>query len=374
MADMGVRLLLQIGPNIPRPAPYEVMESFVSLEVRNNDHERDTFEMTFTLGRDSLVDYGLLLNGYFDPPNRIVIAVNFGGVTEVLLDGVITMHQVMPSNRPGESTLTVTGEDISVMLDLASRSRTHSQKSDSTIVETLLGEYQQFGIKPQVTRGSDAPSESVRVPSQQETDLGYIRRLAERNGFVFYIEPTLVLGESQAYWGPDNRLGTAQPALTMNMGPQTNVDQQINFRFNALGPVTPEVTILDRDTKRPIRIEAPSGLRPPLALHPATSLRRSISRQSANLDESQGLLRAQSSTTDSSDAVDATGEVDAVRYGQVLRSRRLVGVAGAGASYDGNYYVKHVTHRIRRGEYKQGCSLVREGHGALSPRVEPPRF
>jgi hypothetical protein len=71
--------------------------------------------------------------------------------------------------------------------------------------------------------------------------------------------------------------------------------------------------------------------------------------------------------------VTASGEVDAVRYGQAMRSRRLVGVAGAGASYNGNYYVKQVTHRIQRGQYKENFTLTREGRGALLPLVVPPR-
>jgi len=373
VADLGVRLQLLIGANVPRPAPYEVMESFVSLEVRNNDRERDTFQMAFTLGKDSLLDYGLLLNGYFDPPNRIVIAVLLGGLTEVLLDGVITSHQVMPSNKPGESTLHITGEDISLMLDLDERSDTHPQQSDSDIVKKLLEKYQKFGIQPNITETKDRPSETLRVPSQQETDLGYIRRLAQRNGFVFYIEPTQTFGSSQAYWGLDNRSGDLQPALAMNLGPQTNVDTPIHFHFNALGPVAPQVTILDPKTKTPITIQAPSGLHPPLASRPATALRHSITRESAKLDSAQGRLQAQSSTIQSSDAVTASGEVDAVRYGQALRSRRLVGVAGAGASYNGQYYITQVTHRIRRGEYKQSFTLTREGHGALTPLITPPK-
>ena len=84
-----------------------------------------------------------------------------------------------------------------------------------------------------------------------------------------------------------------------------------------------------------------------------------------------GMLRALSTSSESSDAVAASGEIDAVRYGRVLRSRRLVGVSGAGLTYDGNYYVSQVTHRIRRGEYKQSFSLTREGHGSLTPLVVP---
>ena len=371
MSDLGVRLQLMIGPNVPLPAPFPVMDAFVSLEVTNNDSDRDGFQMDFTLGKDSMLDYGLISNGYFDPPNRIVISVLIGVLPETLIDGIITSHQVVPSNRPGESTLVITGEDVSLMLDLDPRSETHPNQSDSIIVTKILANYLKFGIVPKVTPTTDFPIEIDRVPSQQETDLAYIRRLAQHNGFVFYIEPLPVPGTSVANWGLDNRLGVPQPALSMNMGPQSNLDQPINFHFNALGPVAPKVTILEPITKTPISIPAPSGLRPPLAMRPATALRTSISRESANLDPGQGLLRAVSSSTDSSDAVAANGQIDAVRYGQVLRARQLVGVRGVGNSYSGNYYVKQVTHRIRRGEYKQNFSLTREGHGSLTPVVVP---
>jgi hypothetical protein len=369
--DLGVRLQLLIGANVPRPAPYEVMESFVSFEVRNNDRQRDVFDMEFTLGKNSLMDYGLLVNGYFDPPSRIVIAAMMGVIPEVLIDGIITTHQVIPSNRPGESTLRITGEDISLRLDLDPVSETHANQPDSVIVFKILGNYARFGILPKVTQTTVIPIEIDRVPSQHETDLAYIRRLAQRNGFVFYIEPLPVPGTSLAYWGLDNRLGLPQPALAINMGPQTNLDQPINFNFNALGPIAPRVTVLDPITKTPITIPAPSGLRPPLARRPASPLRSYIARDSAGLDPSLGTLRALSTSSESSDAVAASGEIDAVRYGRVLRSRRLVGVSGAGLTYDGNYYVSQVTHRIRRGEYKQSFSLTREGHGSLTPLVVP---
>lgn len=73
--------------------------------------------------------------------------------------------------------------------------------------------------------------------------------------------------------------------------------------------------------------------------------------------------------TRSPDSVTAGGELDTVRYGYVLRARKLVGVRGAGWSYDGNYYVSRVSHTIKRGTYTQSFSLTREGTGALLPVV-----
>jgi hypothetical protein len=82
-------------------------------------------------------------------------------------------------------------------------------------------------------------------------------------------------------------------------------------------------------------------------------------------------LLANADAAATADAVTATGQVDAVRYGRALRSRRLVGLRGVGASYDGVYYVKQVTHQIKRGDYKQSFTLSREGRGALTPLVTP---
>ena len=49
----------------------------------------------------------------------------------------------------------------------------------------------------------------------------------------------------------------------------------------------------------------------------------------------------------SAEAVTGKGELDVLRYGSVLKARQLVGVRGAGPAFDGLYYVKSVTHKIK---------------------------
>jgi hypothetical protein len=87
------------------------------------------------------------------------------------------------------------------------------------------------------------------------------------------------------------------------------------------------------------------------------------------LDPIQAALRALMTATNSADAADGQGQLDALRYGGVLHSRQQVGVRGVGETHDGSYYVKQVTHNIKRGEYKQSFSLKREGRGATSQQV-----
>jgi hypothetical protein len=65
-----------------------------------------------------------------------------------------------------------------------------------------------------------------------------------------------------------------------------------------------------------------------------------------------------------SDVVSANGTVDVLRYGRVFKARQQAAVRGAGNYYDGKYYVKSVTHNIKRGEYKQSFTLSRGGVGS----------
>jgi len=370
MLNSGIRLQLLIGDTIPVPASYEVIKAIVDLEIRNETNQMDSFKITFTLGRErSANDFGLLRSGLLDPERRVIVMMLFGARPEVLIDGIITHHQTPISNQPGQNRLVVFGKSIALKLDLKACSEMYRNQSDSTIVNAILtrDEYTDYGLRPQVTE-TEAPMATERVPSQQQTDLQYIHSLAERNGFVFYIEPTAALGSNTAYWGAENRSGVPQPPLSMNMGSATNVEN-LTAGFNVLAGDAPQVTLTEPNTGQPISIPVPGLLSPALAASPAPTLRSSISRDSANLNMSQALLRALTGGGEGANAADANGVLDAAVYGQALRARRLVDVRGAGASNNGTYYVKQVTHRIKRGEYKQHFSLTREGRGATSSRV-----
>ena len=367
MIDSRIQLQLMIGPTVPVPAPIDVIDAISGITVTNNDRGRDGFQMSFTMGRDSPLDYGLLLRNYFEPPNRVIIIVRMGVLPQVLIDGIITNHQFAPSNTPGGSTLVVTGEDVSLKLDLEEKNQTYLNQADSDIVNTILRRYGAYNLAPVVTPTTDRPQQNQRINTQQGTDLAYIQELARRNGFVFYIEPRAPRVNT-AYFGLPDFTSPPQPALTLGMGPNTNVES-LSFTFNALGPTTPQVTIVEPRTRIAIPIPVPAALRPPLAARPASSLRRTLPRNTANLDQSQATLLAAAGSTESADAVTGSGQLNAVRYGSVLRARRLVDVRGVGNNYDGRYYVKQVTHQIKRGEYKQTFSLSREGRGALLPVV-----
>ena len=369
-SQLGIRLVLLMGETVPLPAPYEVTAALAQAKVTSDDETGDGFEMVFTLGKDKAADYGLLKSGRLKPFTRVIIGVLLGVSPEVLIDGVITHHEITPSNEPGRSTLTVKGNDVSLMLDLEERNDKYENQPDFVIFGRVIGRYAKYGLVPDPRPTTDVPIMLQRIPRQQETDLQFIRRMAGRNGFVFYVEP-LTFGTNRAYFGPENRLGLPQPALSMNMGPHTNVNE-LSFSQDGLAPTGTEGAFVEPFTKSSLPIPPLPSLRiPPLAPNSTPARRKTLMRQTASQNPAQAATSALAAATRTPDSVGGQGKLDTVRYGHILRARRLVGLRGAGESYDGLYYVRGVTHTVARGTYTQDFTLGREGTGALLPVVRP---
>lgn len=379
---LGVNLTLLIGPTVPVPATPDIAEALQSVSVTQNDEGRSGFQLVLQIGRagpTDLLDYALLLNPLLRPFNRVILMVLFNAMPKVLIDGLITNQQFSPGNGPGTATLTLTGEDVSIAMDMTKKRAEWPAMSEMVIANVIIGTYAQYGLIPMVMPppAIDQPLPIERTPVQQGTDLEYLKTMAQRFGFVFYVEPGPVPGVNFAYWGPPKRLGLPQRALTVSQGPETNVDN-INFTYNAMAPTIVDDVVQDRLTNTSLPVMTFASLRlPPLAAMPALpfqlpNVRTSLLEQGPGLSIIEAYARAQGVTDKSVDSVVAAqGELDALRYGDVLTPRGIVGLRGAGFTYDGLYYVKSVSHAISRGQFKQRFSLTREGTGATTPVVVP---
>jgi hypothetical protein len=379
----GINAVLMIGSTIPLPVPEALTRAIESIEVTNTDEGRDGFQIVFSVGRSTSdpaqnpLDFSLIDNPLLETFNRVIIMVVFGFIPAVLIDGIITHKQFNPSSESGQSKLTVTGEDVSIMMDREEKSTTHPNQPDPVIVSKIIASYAKYGLVPAVIppASMDIPIEVNRVPSQQATDLQYIQELARNYDYVFYIEPTVVPGVNKAYWGPKEYTSLPQKALTLNMGSFTNVTN-INFQYKSIDSTIVMGSVQDPIFNMEIPVITTGSLRPPLALYP--DLLKNIGnaktkkyRARGGVNAIQAYGEAQATTDSSTDAVAATGELDGISYGDVLRARKLVGLRGVGFLHDGYYYVKSVTHRISKGEYKQSFTLTREGLGSTTPVVIP---
>ena len=372
----GFYLTLMMGPVVAVPVPQPITDALMSVQVTTTDGQRSGFQLTFALSKKSLINTTLLPAGFFDPLVRVIIVVTVNGIPDVLMDGVITRQEITPSSVPGQSTLTITGEDLTVLMDLIDlKGFLYPELSDPLIIEILLAKYAVFGIIPLVIPSllEDVPDVTERITQQTGTDLDFIRDLAKENAFVFYLVPGPAPGTSVAYWGPKVKIGVPQPALSMNMDADTNVES-LSFSLDGQSGELDILFVLDPIAGKveiPVPVPDISILQPPLGLVPTPKTKINVLDGTAKLTPTRAALLGLSQTAQAGESVTGNGQLDVVHYGHVLKARGLVGVRGVGLAYDGLYYVSSVTHNIKRGEYKQSFTLSRDGLLPLTPRVLP---
>jgi hypothetical protein len=389
MSLLGLNLTLSVGSMTPDPAPLQLTQALQSVEVTRSDEGPSAFQLTFYADRSGPFqsDYPLLRSPLLKLFNRILITVTFNGTPRVLMDGFITHHQLMPGDASKGSTLVVTGEDVSVLMDLVDLPFEYPSMSDAMIVLFILAKYSLIGIYPEVI---PPLTTFLRLPlegtwQQTGTDRANLNKLAANHAYVFYIEPGAAPLTNKAYWGPPPRTGTPQKALTVNLGPATNVSS-ISFNYDGLAATGVFGTLQDPETNIDMPILLQAGTRVPLlAGQPALPGQIPFARQSLYSSALQcgdgynraisyidALASAQSIVDQSTDkVVTAEGELDGLRYGDLLSAPGVVGLRGAGTTYDGNYYVKSVTHSISKEKYTQKFKLAREGVGSTVSEVQP---
>lgn len=372
----GLHLTLMIGPAVPVPAPKEVVDAITQIQV-NHSPQRSGFQITFAISKESLLLTTLLPAGYFDPLiTRVVIIVTINGLPNAIMDGLVTRQEMTPSSEPGQSTLTITGEDLSLAMDVVQLPRPFPAMPDVVQVYTILAPYVVLGIVPVVIPPF---INTVELPTRHHdsqyhaTDREYLRRLAANVGYVFYVDPGPAPMSSIAYFGPDIRLPIPQKALTINWDSADNVTS-LSFSLDGLAKKILVATIQDPIADRvafPVPIPNINVLRPPLGARPTPPTKVEFTEDLAGLQPDVAVKKIIGKLMASTDAITVQGSLDVMRYGQILRARMLVGVRGAGLAYDGMYYVNSVTHTLKRGEYKQNFTLSRDGLISNTPKVVP---
>jgi hypothetical protein len=372
----NVSFSLMIGPLVPIPAPRVVMEALHEVTVTCSDEGRSGFQLVFALSTQSPLHTLFLLGSGISaiPVIRVVIVATLNGTPNVIMDGAMTKFDIKPAAKSAQAVLTVYGEDLSVMMDQSDWSGLPFPAMPAEgRVALLLAKYAYLGVVPLVIPSVmvDVPLPTSKVEAQQGTDLAYIKQLAERVGYVFYLDPGPVPGQSFGYWGPQIKVGIAQPALSINMDGHSNVES-LSFSFENDKHKLPAYYYYNEQTKLTLAIPLPpiTPLNPPLGLLPPipTAL-TPVADNLAKLPVSQGIMRGLAAAAKWAEVVTGDGTLDVVRYGRLLKARQLVGVRGAGLAYDGLHYVKSVTHTIKRGEYKQSFMLSRNGLISTVPRV-----
>ena len=378
----SVQMTLMMGPIVPVTVPRVVLDSLASVEVKVEDVGQSGFQLIFSIDKQSPLQILFLLTGGMPLLfMRCIIIATVNGVANVLMDGVITNNQISPGDKGSNSTLTITGKDLTALMDQSNWSGFPFPACPREArVALLCAKYAFFGVIPIIIPSVliDISLPIEQIPGQQGTDLQYIQSMAAEVGYVFYIAPGPTAGVSTAYWGPQIKVGPVQPALNADMDAYSNVES-MHFNFNQEQNKIPLVYVYIQEVGVTIPIPIPpiTPLNPPLGLIPPLPTNlippdlKAFRDDAAKLPIPQAIMLGLAEAAKNAEAVTCDGSLDVTRYGDVLSARKLVGVRGAGPAFDGLYYVKSVTHKIKRGEYKQNFTLTRNGLVSTVQTVSP---
>jgi hypothetical protein len=367
--NRGFYLTLMMGSFSASPVAQPVIDALTEISVSSTVGMQAGFQLKFTIAKQSLVQQ-MLNAGSFDPRQRVIIAVTINGATEVLMDGIITRQDISPSDKPGKSVLSITGLDLTALMDFLDLTGIpYPALPDFVIVDLILAKYAELGVVPLALPASIPQIENPldRFIKQQGSDYSFIRTLAKGGGAVFYLDPGPTPGKSLAYYGPDlsKLFNGPQAALSINFDASTNIDG-LSFSYDGSVATQYFVTVIEPNTKLPIPIPIPNIdlIKAPLAANSPTPLRSQQLKPIANESLPGAALAALAALFQTSEPISGSGQLDVLRYGKVFKARQLAAVRGVGGYYDGKYYVKSVTHNIKRGEYKQSFTLARGGTGS----------
>lgn len=342
MAGLAFTLLIGFVP-----APPMVIDAVQEIEIDTSTQDAGIFRLRLGMAQTVLGDWTILELDLFRPLVPISIRIASGlGVPEAIINGFVSTVEATYSEQPGESVLEITGMDATATMNLQEKVMPWPNMPDHAIAAAIFGQY---AIIPRVQPTPPQLVEPEGTTTQRSTDIRFLRRLAQRNGFECYVQPEPLSGLDMGFFQPPQLTGLPQAVLNVNMGTETNV---LGFKvhYEATRPTTAVAAGLDIATKAIQPALAPAALQVPLGLEPTlfrvlpppivrpadTGLMRTAELQPA----------AQAIADQSSLAVMADGQVGA-DVG-ILRPGGLVNVRGAGRLFSGSYYVTKVSHVINR--------------------------
>jgi hypothetical protein len=163
-----------IGPVFPVTVPRVVLDSLSEVEVKIDDVGQSGFQMIFSIDKQSPLQILFLLTGGMPLLfMRVILIATINGVASVLIDGVITNNQISPGDKGSNSTLTITGKDLTALMDQANWSGfPYPCCPREARVAIMLAKYALFGIIPIIIPSVliDIPLPIEQIPSQNGTD------------------------------------------------------------------------------------------------------------------------------------------------------------------------------------------------------------
>jgi len=340
-------------------APDETATSATAVEVSESVGQPTYFTLEYPFDITD-GDFSLLKEGKLGPGSDLGVFVSSADATDCLAKGPVYGQKIHFSHGGAGSTLRVEGGDSLIKLDRENKAVAWANLTDSSAVSSILS---QAGLVSDIENTQPGHFESKHTLIQRETDLSFIRRLARRNGFHFWITCDETGTETAHFKRPELN-GQAACDLVINLSdPRPNVTS-LDITWDVERPTQTDANELDLNSKSDITgtvqaspLTALGGVGfSQIAVDPRTT------HISAPVDDSGDLqARSEGALIDASFFLRATGSTTVSALGKVLRSHTLVNLRGAGSRHSGLWFCSSVRHSIDADEHRMNFELIRNG-------------
>jgi len=361
--------------------PMEDFRGRVSkVEVSQRSSDASSFRMLMSMAPSDHDTWALLEDERFELMRRVTIVLGVGpygrdeGEQEaVIFDGFITgVEPFFGPQRSPDSTLEVSGLDASCLMHFEARCVEWKGMTDAEIVKKI---YQSYGFTAEVVQGTATPMRKPNTASllQRGTDAEFVRMLARRNGFEWYVESddspvaeTNHPGKAVIGHFRPPRVEQAPPPEPLTLMPQKYPSLiELRARWDSHRPTSVVAKHIDPRSRRiwsavqdkPKLLQMGKSTRLDLLRDKLAALKKSATLEPVGLqrglvphDEAELKAFAWADYCEGNWLAEASGRVQGQRYGQILQARRPVEVNGGGKLVDGLWYVRSASHLWRPAE------------------------
>lgn len=275
----------------------------------------------------------------------VTIGVGYGDQTRLppMISGLVT-EITTTFGQDGTPELAIAGYDYLFAMTLGKVSKSWTRASDSDVVGQLAGQHN-LGTDIVPTREKHG-----QIEQNQESDFEFIKKLAERNHYEFYVDPAKTLRFGPPRDSSDGVVTLRWGEGLLSFKPEANLATQVS---------AVEVYGWDPAKKEPIvgRAEAgeetghdprrqSGGQRVGQALFkkPVLQIRQPVFTQAEAKARARAILNDHAKKF-------LTGEAECIGLTD-LRPDRNVTLENLGAPFSKTYYIQQTTHKVDSGGYR----------------------
>jgi phage protein D len=352
---MGLGIAIAVG-GTPDPDLSEA----VFVEVHERMGETTTYRIRYDIDISPEGDFALLTDARLDAGSELAVIAPLAGKNHYLVKGPVTGQLVHYLHGGGGSYVEVSGADSSVAMDRETKAVLWTDVTDSDAVSTIVGQY---GYTPDVSSTQAGHFEQKHSLVQRNSDLRFVRQLARRNGFLFWIDWDESGVETAHFKRPPL---DGEPVLNLDINLGTNNLAALDLQWDVERPTSVVAAQLNLNDKSTIEGDVDKSPLDPLgtsSLADITGDTRSV-HLVAPVDDSGDLhSRGEGALIEAGWFVRATCQSSVNALGAVVRPNTLVNLRGVGKRHSGKYYVASVRHVIDSTAHLMDLELIRNGWG-----------